>query len=88
MPLFLSIHRSPGLSDEEIAGYAPEVSKNVHAQFRHLFVNLDEGYIVTLYEGDSEAAVHSEFERIGWPWDTTTEIQFALDRAGLDAMAA
>jgi hypothetical protein len=88
LPLYLSIHRSPGLSDEEIAGYAPDVKKCVHAQFRNLFVNLDEGYIVTVYEGDSAEAVQSEFERIGWPWDTTTEIQFTLDRAGLDAMSS
>jgi hypothetical protein len=88
VPVYLSIHRSPGLSEEEIAGYAPDVKAAVHAQFQQLFVNLDEGYIVTLYQGDSEEAVHAEFERIGWPWDTTTEIQFSLDAAGLDAITA
>ena len=88
MSLYLSIHRSPGLSQEEIAAYVPEVKANVFAEFRNLFVNMDEGYIVTLYEGDSAEAVQSEFERIGWPVDSTKEIQFALDRAGLDAISS
>jgi hypothetical protein len=86
MSLYLSIHRSPGLSEEEIQGYIPDVKAGVYAEFRNLYVNLDEGYIVTVYEGESKQAIQSEFERIGWPVETMTEIQFALDRAGLDSM--
>jgi hypothetical protein len=86
MSLYLSIHHAPGLSNEEIGAFIPEVKKNQFAQFRHFFVNQDTGFIVTVYEGDSVEAVQSEFERIGWPYESTTEIQFALDRAGLDAM--
>jgi hypothetical protein len=86
MPLYLSIHQAPGLAQEEIASYVPEVKACVYAEFRNLFVNLDEGFIVTLYEGDSAEACQSEFERIGWPWESTTEIQFSMDRAALDAI--
>ncbi|MGC0239416.1 nickel-binding protein [Arthrobacter sp. SD76] len=86
MSLFLSIHYAPGLSQEEFAGYAPDVAKGEHATFVSTYVNMDEGYIVTVYEGESEEAVVSEFERIGWPVDSTKEIQFVLDKAGLDAL--
>ncbi|WP_063043412.1 nickel-binding protein [Nocardia pseudovaccinii] len=82
MSLFLSIHQAPGISEEEVAAYGPEVAKGVHATFRQLFANGDSGYIVTLYEADSEAAVRDEFERVGFPVDTVTEIdiEFGADQ--------
>ena len=88
MSTFVSIHQAPGLSPEEIAGYAPQVKEEVHARFQNLYVNMDTGYIVTVYEGDSEADVRDEFDRIGWPVDTITEVQFVLDKAGLDHLGS
>ena len=88
MALFLSLHQAPGLSPEEIAGYGPEVAKGVHATFRHLYVNTDTGFIATLYEADSAAAVEQEFERVGFPFDSITEIDYALSAAELVEMLA
>jgi hypothetical protein len=42
--------------------------------------------IVNLYEGDSEAAVARELERIGFPFDEIKELQFAASAADLRAM--
>ena len=88
MSLFLSLHQAPGLSPEEIAGYGPEVAKGVHATFRQMYANLDTGYIVTLYEADSAAAVEQEFERVGFPFDSINEIDFTLSAAELGQMLA
>ena len=88
MALFLSLHQAPGLSPEEVAGYGPEVAKGVHATFRQMYANLDTGYIVTLYEADSAAAVEQEFERVGFPFDSINEIDFTLSAAELGEMLA
>ncbi|MBU3067785.1 DUF4242 domain-containing protein [Nocardia sp. NEAU-G5] len=88
MSLFLSTHQSPGLSEEEVAAYGPEVAKGVHATFRHLFANSDSGYIVTVYEADSEDAVRQEFERVGFPVDEITEIDIEFDAAQLNQATA
>jgi hypothetical protein len=88
MPLFLGLHQAPGLSPEEIAGYAPDVAKGVHATFKQLLVNTGEGFIVTLYEAAGRDEVEREFERVGFPFDSITEIDFTVDAEGLDRMAA
>jgi len=86
--LFLSLHQAPGLSPEEVAGYAPDVAKGVHATFRQMYANLGTGFIVTLYEAHSAAAVEQEFERVGFPFDSITETDFTLSAAELGAMLA
>ena len=87
MALFLSLHQAPGLSPEEIAGYGPDVAKGVYATFRQLYVNTDTGFIVSVYEADSAAAVEQEFERVGFPFDSINEIDFTLSAAELAADA-
>ena len=88
MALFLSLHQAPGLSPEEVAGYAPDVAKGVHATFRQMYANLDTGYIVTVYEADSAAAVEREFERVGFPFDSINEVDFTLSAGELAEMLA
>ena len=88
MALFVSLHQAPGLSQEEIAGYGPEVAKGVHATFRQLYVNTDTGFIVTVYEGDSAKAVEQEFERVGFPFDSINEVDIAISDAQLGQMVA
>jgi hypothetical protein len=85
---FLTLHQAPGLSPEEIAGYAPEVAKNVHATFRWLYVNTGKGFIVTIYEADTAAEVEQEFERVGFPFDVINEIDFTLGAAELAEMVS
>ncbi len=84
MALFLSIHQTPGLSPEEIAGYAPDVAKNVHATFRQMYAHTDTGFVVSVYEADSAAAVEQEFERVGFPFDSINELNYTLDAAELE----
>jgi len=86
MPLFFSIHHAPPLDPDEVASYVGDIKKNTHATFQQCFINLEQGHIVTIYEGEDEAAVRNEFDRIGWPVDTVTEIHFSLDKEGLDAI--
>jgi hypothetical protein len=88
MALFLSLHQAPGLSPEEIAGYAPDVARNVHATFRQLYVNTGTGFIATLYEAGSAAEVEQEFERVGFPFDSINELDYALSDAQLAQMLA
>jgi len=88
MALFLSLHQAPGLSPEEIAGYGPDVAKGVHASFRQLYVNTDTGFIVSVYEADSAAAVEQEFERVGFPFDAINEIDYTLSASQLSELLA
>lgn len=88
MALFLSLHQAPGLSPDEVAGYGPDVAKGVHATFRQMYANLDTGFIVTLYEAESAAAVEQEFERVGFPFDSINEVDYTLSAAELGEMLA
>jgi hypothetical protein len=88
MALFLSTHQAPGLSEQEIGSYAPDVAKNVHATFKNLFANTTSGAIFTLYEASSADDVREEFERVGFPYDAIHEIDAAVDAAAVAAMAS
>jgi hypothetical protein len=88
MSRFITVHRAPGLSAEEIAANTPEVLKGQHATFQHLYVDMIQGFIVTIYDAEDSAALEREFERIGFPWDEIHDLQFDADHAALTAMAA
>ena len=86
MPQFISIHRAPGLSQEEFQQNAPDVLEGTYATSLHTYANVFEGFIVTLYEADDADAVVKEFERLGFPHDEVHEIQLNIPRAQLEAM--
>ncbi len=86
MSLFVGLHQAPGLSPEEIQGYMPEVAKGVHATFKQLLVNTDQGFIVTVYDAPTADDVEREFERVGFPFDSITQVDFTLDAEGLARM--
>lgn len=86
MPQFISIHRAPGLSQEEFQQNAPDVLKGTYATNLQTFANVFEGFIVTLYEADDQDAVVKEFERLGFPHDEVHEIQLNMPREQLEAM--
>jgi hypothetical protein len=48
MPQFVTVHRAPGLSQEEFAQNAPDVLESKHATMLHTYANVFEGFIVTL----------------------------------------
>jgi hypothetical protein len=87
LPLFLSTHSAPGLSPDEIQQNTKAVLESKHAKFKNMFVNMREGFIVTLYEGDSAEQVQREFERVGFPFNEIHEINFSADEQALRAMA-
>ena len=86
MPRYLVIHHAPGVSQEDFQRNIPEVLAGKHATFVHTFVNLAHGTIVNIYEGESEAAVARELERVGFPYDEIQPIQFEASAQELHAM--
>jgi hypothetical protein len=86
MPRFVAIHHAPGVSQEDFQRNIPDVLQGKYATFIHTYVNLAEGTIVNIYEGDSKEAVAREFERIGFPFDEIAEIQFGASADDLRAM--
>lgn len=86
MTRFVSVHQAPALDPSEVSAYVPDIKQNTHATFEQCFINLEKGYIVTVYDAENEDAVRQEFDRIGWPVDTVTEVQFSVDADGLDAI--
>lgn len=88
MTLFVSVHQAPALDPAEVAAYVPDIKQNTHAEFRQCFIDLDNGFIVTLYESADEASVRREFDRIGWPVDSVHEVQYSIDKTALDAIPA
>ena len=86
MPLFVTTHRAPGLSREEFQQNAPDVLESRHAKMLHVYVNMFEGFIVTVYEGDNAGAVEQEFERLGFPFEEVHEVQLSITRDQLQQM--
>ena len=83
MPTFITIHRAPGVTREEVAQRGGEVLESKHAKFLQNYVNLADGFIVTVYEATDQAALEREYERLGFPFDEIHEVQFGMTREGL-----
>ena len=54
MALFLTIHRAPGLSNDEFAANVPAVAESKHATFQRIYANLRTGLIITIYDADNK----------------------------------
>jgi hypothetical protein len=88
MTQFVTIHRAPGLSREELQGNAAPVLEGVHATFQQMWVDMFSGFIVTVYEADDQGTLEREFERLGFPWDEVHAVQVKMDRAALEQIVA
>lgn len=86
MARYLVIHHAPGVSQEDFQRNIPEVLKGKHATFVHTYVNLSNGTIVNLYDGESAEAVGRELERIGFPCDEIQMVEFAASADDLRKM--
>ena len=86
MPTFMTVHRAPGLSAEEFAANGVEVLEEKYAKVGHVYANLQSGFIVTIYDAESRDELVREFERLGFPYEEIQEVQFSVDRAGLEHM--
>ena len=83
MTQFVTIHRAPGLSRDELQGNAAPVLEGVHATFQQMWVDMFNGFVVTVYEAEDQAALEREFERLGFPWDEVHAVQVHMDQAAL-----
>jgi hypothetical protein len=88
MPQFVTVHRAPMLTQEEIIANARTVLEQKHARFVQSFVSLLDGFIVTVYDADSVADLEREFERVGFPFDEMHEVQIDFTRERLAEMLA
>jgi hypothetical protein len=87
MPRYLVIHHSPGVTAEDFQKSVPAVLEGKYAKFVQGYANLVNGTIVNIYDGESDAAVGRELERIGFPFDEIQEVQFAASHDDLRKMA-
>jgi hypothetical protein len=86
MPRYLVIHHAPGVNMDDFRKNIPEVLASRYAKFVRTHANLTNGTIVNIYEGDTEAAVERELERIGFPFDEIQELQFEATADDLSQM--
>jgi hypothetical protein len=86
MPRYIVLHHAPGLTQETFQTSIPAVLEGKFATFVHSYVNMVDGVIVNLYDGDNEAAVSRELERIGFPFDEISELQFSASAEDLKKM--
>jgi hypothetical protein len=86
MPRYLIIHHSPGVTREGFQANIPAVLEGKFATFVQSYANMVDGLIVNLYDGENEAAVSRELERIGFPFDEIKELQFTASADDLKKM--
>ena len=48
-----------------------------------MWVDMFNGFVVTVYEAEDQAALEREFERLGFPWDEVHAVQVHMDQATL-----
>jgi|GEM_PF-1074280 len=77
MPQYITVHRAPGLLQEQWVESAVEVHAGTLATFKQAYVNLGTGFIVTIYEADNREALVEQFEELGLAFEEIHEIQFS-----------
>ena len=86
MPQYITIHRAPGLREEEVAENALEVYNGAHATFLQSYVNLGAGFLVSVYEAENQDQLEEQFELFGFPFDEIHEVQFSQSRDEMEQM--
>lgn len=86
MPLFMTVHRAPGLSRDDVAGNALSVFNAKIAVFRQIYANLASGFMLSVFEAESREKVEEQLEILGFPVDEMHEVQFAQSRAEMEQM--
>jgi hypothetical protein len=86
MVRYIVVHHSPGVTPEDFQKSVPAVLEGTYATFVQCYANMVDGLIINIYEGESEAAVARELERIGFPFDEIKPMQFAASAADLKKM--
>jgi hypothetical protein len=86
MPLFITIHRAPGLKRDELAQNAPHVLGAKIATFKQIYANIASGFLVSVFEADSKEKLEEQMEILGFPIDETHEVHFSASRAEMEQM--
>jgi hypothetical protein len=86
MPLFITVHRAPGLKQEELTQNAQAVVDAKIAAFRQIYVNIAEGFLVSIFEAATKDEVEEQMEVLGFPVDEMHEVHFAASRDQMAAM--
>ena len=77
MPQYMTIHRAPGMLQEQWVENAVGVHAGQHARFVQAYVNLASGFIFTVYDAENRDKLEEQFEELGLPFDEIHEIQFS-----------
>lgn len=77
MPQFMTVHRAPGLLQEQWADNAAGVYASKHATYKQAYANLTSGFIFTVHEADSREKLVEHFEELGFPFDEIHEVQLS-----------
>jgi hypothetical protein len=86
MPLFITIHRAPGLKPDDMVANATHVLNGKFATFRQIYANLASGFLVSIFEAPSRDEVEEQLEVLGFPIDEMHEVQFGQSRAEMEGM--
>ena len=86
MPQYMTIHRAPGMLQEQWVENASGVHAGQFAKFDQAYVNLGTGFIFTIYTADSREKLIEQFEELGLPFDEIHEIQFSQSYAEMVGM--
>ena len=87
MPLYVGVHKAPGLQQEEFALNAADILSSPYAQFQEIRANIKEGFILSFWESESAENVVAEFERAGFPHQEVHEMTMVIDRAKFEQLA-
>lgn len=77
MPQFMSVHRAPGLRQEEWVENSVAIRALEDAKFVQAHANLATGFIFTIYEAESADALVEVFEELGLPFEEMHEVQMS-----------
>lgn len=86
MPKYMTVHRAPGLLQEQWVENAPAVYRGQLAKFVQAHVNLATGFVFTIYEATDQDALIEQFEELGLPYEEIHEIQFSQSYEELTQM--
>jgi hypothetical protein len=80
MQKFMSLHRAPGLLPENWDDNSMGVHASKKVQFVQAYVNLQVGFIFTVWEAASKDALIDQLEEWGMPYEEIHDVQFSQSR--------
>lgn len=85
MKKYMSLHRAPGLLPENWDDSSSGVYAAKRIRFVQSFVNLQVGFIFSIWEAPDPDALIEQFEEWGMPFDEIHEVQFSQTHAEMEA---